>query len=610
MKVPRKTRCFSRKPDQNRRASGGTENGRATRILVGLLAICLAGCGGSGSNGNAGPGPNPTEAPGPTPTSPAPVPTQSPASSACDDTTVPSYSGTFAGIQERIFERRGCTQDVCHGSSQSGALDLRADAAWAELVEAPAVGSRFNLVEPGDRDLSYLWHKLVAASRPEEATTISGSPMPIGAAPLTDDDLELLRRWIYAGAPKTGTVPDTAELLGACLPPAEPISILPLSPPLAGEGLQLVMPSYPLPAGREREVCFATLMDFTGQVPAEALDETGTHFRISSTKLRQDAHSHHLILNLYEGSYSTDHPSFGAWTCSGGTLDGQGCDPQLQGSCAEGLCMSKMVDVPGCAGFGPNDNGFAGEQLLVVQQPQETQDLPEGTYRSIPLRAIVFWNSHSFNLTDKDHEMNGRINWTFARDADVPVVPIFASERLFGMSVPAFDRQTICTTLPLPERARLFNLIGHTHKRGKRFWVEDPSGTQIYENFVYNDPVNQYYNPPLAFDSTEIAERTIRFCAYYENGLDADGAPDATLVKRRSETPQNAFGLCAPTHCAEGRVAETCAGVGDDASCDSAAGAGDGRCDACRLQGGVSTEEEMFLLLGAYYVEPETTTGP
>jgi MYXO-CTERM domain-containing protein len=40
-------------------------------------------------------------------------------------------------------------------------------------------------------------------------------------------------------------------------------------------------------------------------------------------------------------------------------------------------------------------------------------------------------------------------------------------------------------------------------------------------------------------------------------------------------------------------------------ACDSAPGAGDGNCDACPVHGGVTTEDEMFILLGSYYMAPE-----
>ena len=59
--------------------------------------------------------------------------------------------------------------------------------------------------------------------------------MPSSEAPIPDNLLEALRLWIYAGAPETGTVPGTAELLGLELPPPKPITIEPLPKPAADE---------------------------------------------------------------------------------------------------------------------------------------------------------------------------------------------------------------------------------------------------------------------------------------------------------------------------------------------------------------------------------------
>ena len=42
---------------------------------------------------------------------------------------------------------------------------------------------------------------------------------------------------------------------------------------------------------------------------------------------------------------------------------------------------------------------------------------------------------------------------------------------------------------------------------------------------------------------------------------------------------------------------------GNDSVCDSSPGAGDGDCDACPVLGGVTTEDEMFIQTGAYYLE-------
>ncbi len=42
-------------------------------------------------------------------------------------------------------------------------------------------------------------------------------------------------------------------------------------------------------------------------------------------------------------------------------------------------------------------------------------------------------------------------------------------------------------------------------------------------------------------------------------------------------------------------------GTVDHSLCDSVPGAGDGVCDACPLVGGVTTEDEMFAILGDYF---------
>ena len=93
-----------------------------------------------------------------------------------------------------------------------------------------------------------------------------------------------------------------------------------------------------------------------------------------------------------------------------------------------------------------------------------------------------------------------------------------------------------------PQGARFFQMVSHTHKRGRHFWAELVDGTLPYENFVYNDPTRVLFDPPLAFDSSP--------------------------------------------------------------------GAGDGWCDACAITGGESTENEMFLLTGQYYIEEGFPQAP
>jgi hypothetical protein len=135
----------------------------------------------------------------------------------------------------------------------------------------------------------------------------------------------------------------------------------------------------------------------------------------------------------------------------------------------------------------------------------------------------------------------------------------------------------------------------------------DPARSLIYVSQIYNDPlVLRMDDDPLVFNSPVADERALTYCALYDNGYS-----DPTEVKRRSTSPEPPVtfpigGPCEiPTHCTDGNLRAACRGTTleeRDRSCDSSDGAGDGLCDACPLLGGVTTEDEMFILLGHYFL--------
>jgi hypothetical protein len=138
--------------------------------------------------------------------------------------------------------------------------------------------------------------------------------------------------------------------------------------------------------------------------------------------------------------------------------------------------------------------------------------------------------------------------------------------------------------------------------------VRDPEATLIYASFEYTDPMVVKWDPPLQFPGPGSLpdERTITYCALYDNGY-----ADPTEVKTNSGSPLPPGGIglggpcVTPIACTAGSIGAACSGrtsAERNAMCDSAPGAGDGVCDACTLRGGVTTEDEMFILLGSYYV--------
>jgi len=522
---------------------------------------------------------------------------------------------TFTALQVQLFDGQGCSDAACHGVAAAGDLDLRAGTAYGQLVSVQATGSTLNRVEPGDRNRSYLFQKLLAATDPESAR-INGAAMPTGRPPIPAALLQALRLWIYAGSPETGTVDGTAELLGTPLPDPTPYTIAPLPKPDPAEGLQLEMPPWLIPAGTEREVCFASYIDLRDSVPDAVKDETGEYALTDIKELRQDPQSHHLIVNISRVPIEDIHdPSFGDWTCRGGATAGAPCEPTDTTACGVGgHCTTAPVDGFGCIGFGPVVPGAIRSAYPIggAQKAQDYEVLPEGVYYRVPLRGLLYWNSHAFNLTAQDHMMNGRINFMFSKE------PRYRSRNLGRESVanlflprtPPFEKEEVCGTVTLPKGAHLFALSSHTHKRGERFWIENPNGELLYENFLYNDPDRLILDPPLIFDSEEESARTLTYCALYNNGVAADGTPDPETVTRASRMPDSVNiigvpGACTPVACVAGKIGAACDGADDNGSCDSAPDAGDGLCDACTITGGESTENEMFLVIGDYFLMDE-----
>ena len=565
----------------------------------------------------------------------------------CTATACEAYDSTFDLIQAAIFENYGCTAGACHGNAQTGGLDLRAGVAYANLVDVPStIDPSRKRIEPGDPQRSLLFLKLASKTLPDQYPADElgiGSPMPNGPVRgLTTDELEAMRLWIYGAAPSTGTVKGVSDLLHGCTPEPKPVRIKPLDPPTFGTGVQLHMPPWTVDAQSEHEVCFATYYDVSAQVPVEMRGPDNT-FCYNSEQLRQDPLSHHLIVNRYIGAYAVDDPSWGEFHCAGGPRAGDSCVPTDLGFCgAGGECATTPIIRVGCDGVGPPDPGRSALPFAGAQQTNTTNQFPDGSYRCVPLSGVILWNSHAFNLTDRPGQLEAWLNFNFAKPEErlYAAQGIFDLSAIFKMSVPACQQQEVCNFHVLGQDANLFELTSHSHQRGKRWRTfagrfrcqgeEDAAGNQvpcdpldptqcqpgnacsdpdgrdpmqslIYTNFIYNDPVQLRFNPPLYFTGNRAA-RTLTYCNVYDNGF-----TDPKKMKRQSTsppTPWNTSTCATPTTCYAGKVCAPCSGTTPqerNASCDSAPGSGDGLCDGCLLTGGATTEDEMFLLLGSWY---------
>jgi hypothetical protein len=522
------------------------------------------------------------------------------------------FDGTFAAIEQVIFEDRHCADPLCHGSARQGGLDLRRDAAYSNLVDAKSTGSSLPRVLPGDADHSYLFNKLRAATEPG-SVQIAGSPMPSGRPALGKNELEAVRIWIEAGAPKDGAVADpitgrsdtVGAWLAACLPRATLAEMNPLAPPPASEGVQFEMPQYVLPAQSEQELCFAQYVDLSQIVPAQFQDAARGVFYVNGTRVQQPSEGHHLaLLSSALGADVVHDASFGAWTCRGGDRDGDACDPLALGDCGAGLCASQSKPAAACVGFGPGGSGAnaAGSVMAAAQTVLQNDAAVDGVYDEIPLRGVLYWSSHAFNVDTKAAAMHAYVNFYYTSDLRFLLQKPVVSGAASGVFRQApFTLQTQCATWTAPRAAEMFSIASHTHKRGSNFTI-DLNGERIYQSALYSDPAYQRFDPPMLLDAVADAERTLKYCAEFNNGVRGDGSPDVSLVTRLSQMPKG-LTTCAPVACVAGQVGAPCQGAADGKSCDSKPGAGDGVCDACSITSGTTVENEMFMIFPRYVVQ-------
>ena len=112
---------------------------------------------------------------------------------------------------------------TCHdNSSPAGGLNLSAASAtvYTSIVNAnpanPAALARGDKrIKPGDPHRSFLLRKCQNGLDADNGLlTGEGNVMPDGTSPvpLTNKEIELIRQWIYQGAPQTGNVVDTAMI--------------------------------------------------------------------------------------------------------------------------------------------------------------------------------------------------------------------------------------------------------------------------------------------------------------------------------------------------------------------------------------------------------------
>jgi hypothetical protein len=123
-------------------------------------------------------------------------------------TATPPAAPSFVHDIAPVLDRMCARAEGCHGTKPTDSvdLDLRAAAAYRQLVEVPAQARKgASRVKRGDPAASFLVEKLTGHLGPREGKPMPIDPntgVPVVPSPIPSDYVEhILMPWIAAGAP-------------------------------------------------------------------------------------------------------------------------------------------------------------------------------------------------------------------------------------------------------------------------------------------------------------------------------------------------------------------------------------------------------------------------
>ncbi|TAG71141.1 MAG: hypothetical protein EAZ26_05425, partial [Runella slithyformis] len=193
-------------------------------------------------------------------------------------------------IQARILTPT-CATSGCHASEQDGSfrqhgLVLTEAVSYDNLVNKDpknpnALADKLKRVVPFYSLSSLLYHKLNWDGANHHGSKDYGLPMPLGNKAPSKGQLEFVRRWIEAGAPRTGNVADAALLDDQT--PSFVENFVPLAPPAATEGIQMKLEPFSIQPNFEREFF---MRKATGNT---------TDLYVNRVQIKMRAGSHHFL---------------------------------------------------------------------------------------------------------------------------------------------------------------------------------------------------------------------------------------------------------------------------------------------------------------------------
>lgn len=384
---------------------------------------------------------------------------------------------SFSLIQDRILTPT-CATSGCHASNSDNnfkqhGLILAKSVAYENLVGVSPV----NAVSKAEGHFrvkafksleSLLYHKLEWNSVHHGGKQY-GLPMPLGSTALTIGQIEFVRQWIEAGAPKTGKVVDE-KLLDDRTPSVSAVDdFKPMnSPKVEGvDGFQLKVDKFTVNPNFERELFVRKTVGNTSEV------------YINRIKLQSRPNSHHMV--LYDFRSNTNLPAIDL------IRDLRNPDNSLNFITA----------------FQASNHIFLGGGT----QSNQEYIFPEGTALLLPANFAMDLNPHYFNKTKEILYGENYVNLYTTAKANVKYVVKTIDFNNITLNIPANAKTTITKDFPFNTNVKIVSLTSHTHKFGEKYVIKIKGGARdgevVYENLDWEHPLVRNFSTPITLKKGE-----------------------------------------------------------------------------------------------------------
>ncbi len=376
-------------------------------------------------------------------------------------------SSSFELIQSRVFNP-SCALSSCHASGADATFNehhlvLADGVSYKNLVgvdphNANALADGLLRVRPNDGETSLLLHKLHIE---DHHSSDYGNPMPLGLQKLSVGQVEFIKQWIEAGAPKTGIVADPALMDDFQKQEEE---YLPLAPPAPGTGYQVSIGPFTIAPNFEREI-------FVYKSVGNA-----TEFFVNRFEVRMRPNSHHLVVYNFE--------------------------PDIPSSVVPAIDMVRDLRNPNNS-LNPATLATMGFHRFVFgcQSPYMDYQFPPGIALRIPAGMKYDFNSHYANR--EPQSITGEVNINFF---SVDPGTVTKEARTLYLSntdiqLEPGSTETIIKTFIMSGSISVHSVTSHTHELGEKFMIRIVGGPRnnevVYTNTDWHHPPFITFDPPI-----------------------------------------------------------------------------------------------------------------